>query len=312
MGTRACPCCDARDARPFGRRLDATFLCCRRCRSIFRDLSLAEFESLHATAFEDSEFSSRIELFQGKEPDRSTWAEVLAALGVARRVLEIGPGTGHLLAAARDAGCEVFGVETSGFHRELMRRLWGIETVAGFDEVPSGRLFDAVVAINVYEHVYDVVGFLRSIAALLAPGGRVFVSTCNAGAFVARLSGTRWAMFKQVDHVSFPSGEGMRTSAERAGLRATRIWTHELPFETPIGILVAARDSWRESRTRADEPTPPPVVASGARDERHDHGLARRWLRLIYRLRAIDPTAPLLSWLHGAATVKSVLEHPSE
>ena len=307
MTARGCPCCDAPDGRLFGRRLGATFLRCPRCRSIFRDLSIEQFDALHATAFEDSEFAKRVELFQGQGPDRATWAEVTAALGDARHVLEIGPGTGHLLAAARDAGCDVLGVETSTFHRELMRRLWGLETVSGFEGIPAGRRFDTAVAINVYEHVYDVVGFLRAVAAVLTPGGRLFVSTCNADAFIARLCGTRWAMFKQVDHVSFPSRDGLRISAERAGLRATRIWTHELPFETPIGLMVAARDSWRESRSGPTEPSPP-TAAPGDPAPGQDPGLARRGLRIAYRLRTIDPTTPLVSWMGGAATVKGVLQ----
>jgi cyclopropane fatty-acyl-phospholipid synthase-like methyltransferase len=45
--------------------------------------------------------------------------------------------------------------------------------------VPHGLSFDAVVAINIPEHVYDIVKFFRSIAGILAPNGVILVSTTN-------------------------------------------------------------------------------------------------------------------------------------
>jgi 2-polyprenyl-6-hydroxyphenyl methylase/3-demethylubiquinone-9 3-methyltransferase len=45
--------------------------------------------------------------------------------------------------------------------------------------VAEGRRFAAVTALEVIEHVPDPAGFMRDLAALVAPGGRVFVSTLN-------------------------------------------------------------------------------------------------------------------------------------
>ena len=163
-------------------------------------------------------------------------------------LLEIGPGTGHLLAAAHKAGRSVTAVESSEVHRTFIRKTWGIHSLyPDIAAVPHGVSFDAVVAINVLEHVYDIAGFLRSIAEVLAPHGVLFVSTVNAVSLEAVLLRSWWSMCKVHDHVSFPSPGGMARAAQATGLRAERVWSTELPFELPVSALVAARD-WARTR----------------------------------------------------------------
>jgi 2-polyprenyl-6-hydroxyphenyl methylase/3-demethylubiquinone-9 3-methyltransferase len=43
----------------------------------------------------------------------------------------------------------------------------------------AGQTFDAVVALEVIEHVEDRAAFLGALAALAKPGGQVFLSTLN-------------------------------------------------------------------------------------------------------------------------------------
>lgn len=300
---RACPFCARGETVPYGRRGRTAFVRCGSCRSILMELSPEAFGGLHDAAFVDDDFAGRLALLHGESPDQATWAEVAAALGSTRRVLEIGPGTGHALAAARAAGCEVWGIETSASHRELMSRLWGLSSVERFEDLPPGLRFDAAFAINVVEHVYDVRGLLAAVGERLEPGGRFFFSTVNAGAFVARLCGTRWAMFKQPDHVSFPSTEGIAAVARRAGLAPIRIWSGELPFETPVSVLVA----WRDALRGDDGPV---AAASPSANGTQAHGIGRRLLPFVYRQRWIDPISPLLALSGVASTVKAVLERP--
>lgn len=113
----------------------------------------------------------------GSGPSSRLW-EALSLPGTS--VLEIGPGSGHLLAAAQRAGCSVEAIESSKVHRDYIRDTRGIGSLySTIGEVPVGRAFDAIVAINVFEHIYDVAAFLRFIGKALAPGGTFFVSTPN-------------------------------------------------------------------------------------------------------------------------------------
>jgi 2-polyprenyl-6-hydroxyphenyl methylase/3-demethylubiquinone-9 3-methyltransferase len=167
--------------------------------------------------------------------------DLLALPGSA--VLEIGPGSGHLLAAAKQAGCSVTAVESSKVHRDFIRGCWGISSVyASMDEIPGARAFDTVVAINVFEHIYDIAAFLRAVRQVLAPGGTCYLSTPNAVSLEAAALRTWWSMCKVHDHVSFPSPAGLATATLESGLRVGRIWSTGLPFEFPVSALTAARD----------------------------------------------------------------------
>ena len=239
----------------------------------------------------------------GLEPTSARW-DKLSLPG--KSLLEIGPGTGHLLAAAHKAGRSVAAVEPSRVHRTFIHDTWGIDSlyhdIAG---VPAGLLFDAIVAINVLEHVYDITSFLGSITKVLAPNGVLFVSTVNATSLEAGLLRGWWSMCKEHDHVSFPSSDGLAHACQTTNLRTERVWSSELPFELPISALVAARDWTRARRS-------PLSVASdshmaGSHAESVDAAVKSR-LAHFYSISApFDPTSRLLGRLGRAATVKARL-----
>jgi SAM-dependent methyltransferase len=213
---------------------------CLNCRSIFRDITQARFDQIHHEAFQDNGHIESAVAFAGERPERARW-DLLALPG--RRVLEIGPGSGHLLAAAKEAGRAVAAVESSAVHRDYIRSTWGISPVyATMDEIPAGHAFDTVVAINVFEHVYDIAAFLGAVRKVLAHGGMCYLSAPNARSLEASMLGTWWSMCKVHDHVSFPSPAGLAIAARESGLRVGRIWSAGLPFELPVSALTAARD----------------------------------------------------------------------
>jgi SAM-dependent methyltransferase len=180
---------------------------------------------------------------------RALW-DVLAVPG--NSVLQIGPGSGHLLAAARKAGCSVAAVEPRKVHRDFIRDVWSMDWVyESMGEIPADRTFDTVVAINVLANVYDTVAFLSAVRQLLAPGGTCYLSTPNAGSLAAAALRSWWSMCKVHDHVSFPSKAGLATAALESGLRVGRIWSAELPLEFPVSAVVAARDRVRAHHTVA-------------------------------------------------------------
>ncbi len=234
------------------------------------DLTRAQYAALHDVAFSDMDFIADVSNAKSDSPDLTTWRafEHLLPPGP---LLEIGPGSGHLLAAARDSGREVFAVEASAVHREYIVRRWGIPNVfAAIPDIPpTAPPFAAVVAFNTIEHVFDVAELFRSIRPHLSPSGAILVSTCNADCILLPLVGTYWAMFRPADHVSIPAADGLRALGDRTGFRCDRVWSAELPLETPVGILVALRD-WLRERGRCARPT------GLARPRRRPEGRFRR------------------------------------
>jgi SAM-dependent methyltransferase len=302
MRHRPCPFCHSESRSIFGTREDV-WVRCRICHSVFRDITVDKFEHLHGEAFQDAYFVTSSVAARGLEPAMALW-DKLSLDGPS--VLEIGPGSGHLLAAAHKAGRSVTAVESSEVHRAFIRETWGINSLyPGLAAVPLGLAFDVVVAINVLEHVYDISSFLRSATERLAPGGVLFMSTVNASSLEAMLLRHWWSMCKEHDHVSFPSPVGMARVAKAIGLRTERIWSTELPFELPISALVAVRD-WSSARRGPSISSNEDKLAGNPADCVTTTSKAR--LARFYAMSAhFDPTSRLLGAVGRAATVKARL-----
>lgn len=212
----------------------------------------------------DALFVATIDDQMGGEADYSKWREFERHL-CGRNLLEIGPGTGHFLAAARDAGFSVMGIEPDRHLREYIRKRWNIETTAELLEknalAPSS--FDNVVTFNCIEHVADPMAHVAAAYRVLKPGGRFLVSTCNANCLVERIVGRYWSMIKEVTHLSIPSAESLRAVGWRAGLVTIELWCSEYPLETPAGIALAARD-WLVDRRHHATDRPERVGAAGS------------------------------------------------
>jgi 2-polyprenyl-3-methyl-5-hydroxy-6-metoxy-1,4-benzoquinol methylase len=307
MDHRPCPFCCDESSSIFGTRGDI-WLRCRTCRSVFRDITADKFGRLHDEAFQDADFLDAVVATHGLEPARAVW-DGLSLPG--RSLLEIGPGSGHLLAAAHEAGRAVAAVEHSQANRKFIQDIWGIGPLyPDLAAIPQDVSFDAVVAINVLEHVYDIAGFLRSIAKVITPGGVLFVSTSNAVSLEARLLGSAWAMCKTPDHVSFPSPAGMVRAAQVSNMQVERLWSTEVPFELPVSVLVAARD-WK--RARCCSRSTATDGYSGKINAEKSGMPAKRWLARFYSCgKFIDPTSRLLGAWGRAANVKACLRPVSQ
>jgi 2-polyprenyl-3-methyl-5-hydroxy-6-metoxy-1,4-benzoquinol methylase len=301
QAARLCPFCEA-EGNLFGYRAGRRFLRCQKWRSVFEDVDLQTFNDRHEQVLEDMSFVEGIVEALGSEPDTRRWKEFECFLP-GSHLLEIGSGSGHLLAAAKQHGKDVTAVEHSEGHRRFITTQWGIASVYASleDPPPDEASFDSIVCVNVLEHMYEVIPALSRFHGLLAPGGRVLISTVNAEAIVLSAMRTKWSMFKPADHVSFPTRAGLAHAARAAGLANLRMWSSEQPFETPISFVVAARDSLLERRTYEQRSSDTP--SSG------EPGSGRRLARWVYsHARAVDPTSRSFARIGKAGTIKALLE----
>ena len=119
-------------------------------------------------------------------PPRLAYVAERVALNGAR-VLDVGCGGGLLSEAMAQAGAQVTAIDLAP---DLVKiaRLHGLESGVKVDyrvqsvealaaEQPGA--FDAVTCMEMLEHVPDPGAIVASCAALLKPGGRMFVSTLN-------------------------------------------------------------------------------------------------------------------------------------
>jgi 2-polyprenyl-3-methyl-5-hydroxy-6-metoxy-1,4-benzoquinol methylase len=105
------------------------------------------------------------------------------------RVLDAGCGDGNFAASLQDAGFEMFGLDMSpsGVAIANARGVGSFVVSSVYDDLLSPfsgvRGFDAIVAVEVVEHLYAPRLFVRRAFAALRPGGRLVVTAPYWGYF---------------------------------------------------------------------------------------------------------------------------------
>ncbi len=140
-------------------------------------------------------------------------------------VLEIGCGSGLFLRYLREWGYAVEGVETSKAEVRYARERFGLTISEGALEtlpLEPGH-YDAVVMVNVLEHILDPAATVARIHSLLKPGGWVVLVLPMIDSGQARWLGARWgAVTEAPRHVAIPSAAGARRLLGTAGFEDVR------------------------------------------------------------------------------------------
>jgi SAM-dependent methyltransferase len=139
-------------------------------------------------------------------------AFLLAGLRPGDRALDLGCGEGAFTAELAAAGAAAIGVEVAPAavtrarrrHPELDFRLAPVDGQLPF---PDGR-FDLVWSSEVIEHVADTARWLSELRRVLAPGGRVLITTPSHGRLRLALGG--------IERFSEPLGEHLHLYTPRS------------------------------------------------------------------------------------------------
>ena len=89
--------------------------------------------------------------------------------------------------------------------------------------------YDAVVGLDVIEHVPEPAETIGNLADAMSPGGVLVMTTGDWGSLLARSMGSSWRLMTPPQHLSFFTGKSMQAIVERSGLDVIDIshpWKH--------------------------------------------------------------------------------------
>jgi 2-polyprenyl-6-hydroxyphenyl methylase/3-demethylubiquinone-9 3-methyltransferase len=146
----------------------------------------------------EAEVAARFDLLQGRfkavvGEDDVRWRALRACLGpvAGRRVLDLGCGKGRFARRLAGAGADVVGLDRSA---AMLRGAdagaggAGLRCVRGSARrLPfASSSFEAVVAVEVFEHLAAIDAVLHEVRRVLRPGGLLAIVDKNAGSWNAR------------------------------------------------------------------------------------------------------------------------------
>lgn len=201
------------------------------------------------------------------------WIRERAAPG---RCLEIGCGDGWVLAAIRDRGWTVVGLERSPESARPAREIHRLPVAVGpLEAIREAGTFDLIVLHHVLEHLPDPLAVLRACAKRLAPGGRLILAVPNFASWQRRFAGPYWVHLDVPRHLGHFTPHSLAEALRRAGLQPVRegfvSWEYD-PFGWIEAVLnrlrfplnTALRLLQRDPRLPATSPTALLALALGA------------------------------------------------
>ena len=232
--TEAVACCVChREGRPLYDLDPFGVVRCPRCSLVFVSprlrpealQKLYEQPAYHEGVYgEDGRFSPAMMLQRRWTRGRLALAEEELGRPVSgARLLEVGAGHGLFLAAARERGYDVVGVELSETAAAHARESLGLTVHSTqLEDAPLEGRFDVICAWDTIEHVPDPVQFWRAVRGLLAEDGVVLFSTPYFSSAPSRLMRRKWWTLKPTEHIWHFTPRTHRTVAAAGGMVVTR------------------------------------------------------------------------------------------
>ena len=147
--------------------------------------------------------------------DQRLVMQLLETIPGACKVLDFGCYTGGFLANSTPAS--IASASRSHKGRQDRPRACGCARVTALDEFPDELTFDAIVSMDVVEHVASPRALLQHLHRRLKPNGRLAFSTGDGSSLLWRLVASRWWYCYFPEHIAFISPRWLRFHAPRLG-----------------------------------------------------------------------------------------------
>jgi 2-polyprenyl-3-methyl-5-hydroxy-6-metoxy-1,4-benzoquinol methylase len=225
-------------AEDLGWKANFNFVCCRQCQFIWVDpLPDEDFlREFYLHYYGTSRYTAKSD----KKIKRSLRRLLrLRRLVSGDQFIDIGCNAGFAVEAARRAGFSATGIDIDSDTIEYATQQFpGAEfhatDISAF--AANGQQFDLAYCSEVLEHVREVRPFAQSLAALIRPGGLLFLTTPDAGHWRVPRTFIEWPEVKPPEHVCWFSKPNILQLFGDVGLKVERFSMNVKP-----GMKVLAR-----------------------------------------------------------------------
>lgn len=178
-----------------------------------------------------------------------------------KRVLEIGPGSGKILAGLACLGHKAEGLDLSPAVARNIKQQWGItvhvEPLEVHEEKQGRGCYDVIIMRHVLEHFPHLADALASIHSLLKPEGLLYVAVPNMGSWHSRFNG--WSGY-QPYHIHYFNRRSLTSALTKSQFRVTQLQTYESLTGWPNTIVHSL-----SARTAGDVSASSPHASEGKR-----------------------------------------------
>jgi 2-polyprenyl-3-methyl-5-hydroxy-6-metoxy-1,4-benzoquinol methylase len=168
-------------------------------------------------------------------------SQLISAVAIKGKVLDVGAGTGDFLNACKQLGWDVYGVEPSPIARAYAKDQFQIELQSAEQifKLPKAN-FHAITLWHVLEHLPDLNQYFNCFEQLLTEDGTLVIAVPNFESVDAQFYGDDWAAWDVPIHISHFSKSTMAKWAQKHGLQIVGL--KNMPFDSFYVSMLSERN----------------------------------------------------------------------
>jgi 2-polyprenyl-3-methyl-5-hydroxy-6-metoxy-1,4-benzoquinol methylase len=136
-----------------------------------------------------------------------------------KELLDVGCGNGHFLAAAKEKGWNINGVELDPETAARAANLTGLTIAPSLKEIDPAKEFQVITLWHVLEHVYELDEYFQFFKSRLAKDGKLLFALPNPASFDATYFKQYWAAYDVPRHIYHFTPATIAALAEKYGFK---------------------------------------------------------------------------------------------
>jgi len=136
-----------------------------------------------------------------------------------RELLDVGCGNGHFLAAAKQKGWNINGVELDPETAARAANLTGLSIAPSLKEIDPEKEFQVITLWHVLEHVYELDEYFNFFKSRLNKDGKLLLALPNPASFDAGYFEEYWAAYDVPRHIYHFTPATIAALAQKYGFK---------------------------------------------------------------------------------------------